>query len=317
MIYLLLGNDDFTKKGFLDGLLAKEKLEVVTLFEGDGVAKLVQAANDSNLFGGKKLVRAYEFFAKNLVDLGLLESMAKTSNIIVFIEEKLDKRKTETKKLLAEKNLKVLEFNTPAGLEFKNWLNAKIKDYDLKLSGKALDLFLLRIGFGVGDFGPPLYTLWQVDSELRKLSTFAGESPLTEKDIENLISENLEENVFAITNALGDRNQGAMVKAVTDYLDKLPGDEKAKVISLSALLAEQFRSILIIQDLSKQDISESEMSSLTGFTSGKLFVYKKLSGNFSNEKLRQALNRLEVLDQEVKTSTGPATLQMLMILNQV
>ena len=92
MIYLLLGNDDFTKKGFLDGLLAKEKLEVVTLFESEGVTKLAQAANDSNLFGGKKLIRVYEFFAKNLVDALLLESISKNSNIFFFVEEKLNKK---------------------------------------------------------------------------------------------------------------------------------------------------------------------------------------------------------------------------------
>lgn len=317
MNYLLLGSDDFLKREFIAGFLDKEKLELCSFFDTDGASAVMNAAMDSNLFAGKKLIRAYDFFGKGLVDSEFLEKLSAGSNIIVFVEEKLDKRKAETKKILADKNLKVMEFNTPVGLEFKKWLDGRIKFYNFKLAGKSLELFLQKIGFGVGDYGPPLYTLWQVDSELQKLKTFAGENAVSEQDVHDLISETLEENVFGITNAIGDKNRALTIKTLTDYMDRLVGDEKAKVISLSGLLAEQFRSILIIQNMVKSSVSDKEIGAATGYTPGRVFVYKKLAGNFPPAKLKEALSKLEVLDQEVKTSSGPATLQLLMIIESL
>ncbi len=306
MIYLLLGSDDFSKKQFLTDLQTKEKLEVVSFTDPESPPSFKQAVNDSNLFGGKKLVKAYDYFAAGLADEQLLESIAASSNIVVFIEEKLDKRKAETKKVLANKNLKVMEFTIPVGIEFKKWVQERTKTLDLKLSGKALDLFLSRLGFGAEGYGEPLYSLWQADSELQKLKLFSGENAVTENDVLNLTAENLDENVFAITNAIGDRNKAAAIKVFTDYMDRLAGDDKAKVISLSALLAEQFRNILIVQG-----------GADAGFASGRLFVYQKLARNFPKEKMFDALKKLEILDQEVKTSSGPATLQLLMIIDSL
>ncbi|GAC1414537.1 MAG: DNA polymerase III subunit delta [Candidatus Doudnabacteria bacterium] len=317
MNYLLLGSDDFLKKEYIKDLVAKEKLEVCSFFETDQPDNVIRAATDINLFGGKKLIKVYNFFSKGLADQNFLEKLFLNSNIVIFLEDKLDKRKAETKKILANKNLKVLEFNTPIGLDFRKWLENRIIFYNLKLSGKSLELFLQRIGFGIGEYGPPLYSLWQVDSELQKLKAFSGEGLLTEQNISDLISEKLEENVFVITNAIGDKNRALTIKTLTDYMDHLVGDEKAKVISLSGLLAEQFRSMLIIQDMFQSNISEKEISAATGYSPGRVFIYKKLSGNFPPTKLKEALVKLELLDGEVKTSSGPATLQLLMIIESL
>jgi len=306
MIYLLLGADDFSKKGFIKELQSKEKLEIVAFSEPSALSVFKQAVNDSNLFGGKKLVLAYDFVAGGLVDEKLLEDISGSANVVAFIEEKLDKRKSENKKLLTNKNLKVMEFAVPIGIEFKKWVQDRAKFLELNLSGKALDLFLSRLGFGAEGYGEPMYSLWQADSELRKLKMFAGDAAVTEKDVIALTSENLDENVFAITNAIGDRNKAAAIKALTDYMDRLAGDDKAKVISLSALLAEQFRNILIVKG-----------GADAGFASGRLYVYQKLAKNFPKEKMLDALKKLEILDQEVKTLSGPATLQLLMIIESL
>ncbi len=306
MIYLLLGNDDFSKKEFLDELQAVEKLEVSSFIEPESSKEILQTAMEVDLFGGKKMLKIYDLFSRGVADASVIDEVKNSPNLVIFLETKLDKRKAETKALLGRKELKVKEFNTLTGLEFKNWLNSRVSKYELNLSGKAMELFLQKIGFASADFGDALYSLWQVDSELKKLKEYAGGSALNEKDIDSLVSENLSENVFKITNAIGDKNQPLVVKALTEYLDRLPGDEKAKVISLSGLLAEQFRNILIIKGGGE-----------SGFASGKLFVYQKLAANFDEKKVLDALRKMELLDQEVKTTNGPAGLQMLMIIESL
>jgi DNA polymerase-3 subunit delta len=177
-----------------------------------------------------------------------------------------------------------------------------------------LDIFLARLGVGQGEFGDELYSLWQTDSELKKLATFAAGKPVSAQDVAALVSENVDEDIFAVTNAIADRNRQAAVAALVNYMDRLPGnDEKAKVISISGALAEQFRGVLVVQGMAEQRVPDSAIAAETGYSPGKIFIYKKIAKQFSQEKLRQALQKLEILDLEMKTGNGPAALQFLMI----
>ncbi|MBU6447484.1 hypothetical protein KGQ24_01410 [Patescibacteria group bacterium] len=339
MLYLLLGSDDFSKKEFVEDLKSKNGAQAVIF---DGAGDLAGLAMSGDLFGGKKIIIAREYFSgKSSAADGqdgqtaaadLIKQLKAAQNEVVFIEEKLDKRKTETKKLLASKDLKVVEFEIPQGAEFKAWVLARAKKLGLSFAAVALDVFLHRLtgqenigvgGYGAGGagYGAPvfgsqvLYDLWQADSELRKLQVFAGSAAISAEDVEALVPENIDDNIFKITNAIGDKNRALAVRYLTDYMDRYAGsDEKSKVISLSGLLAEQFRSILAFADLQEQGRSERDIAEATGFAPGKMFVYKKLAKAFGRDKASQTLRKLELLDEEIKTTQGPAALQFFMII---
>jgi DNA polymerase III subunit delta len=315
MIYLLLGSDDFSKREFVNELEKKERLEISSLF--DATPKdILNDSKSNSLFSSKKLVKVYDFFAANTeLPEGFIQSLLASGNVYIFFEQALDKRKTATKKLLADKTITVKEFNIPSGEEFKKWVVARSATYSLTFEKNALELFFERLGGGKGEFGKEMYSLWQADSELQKLSLYVKDKAVTVENIKVMVPENIEENIFRITNAIGDRNVSAATQYLNEYIDRLPGDEKAKIISLSALLADQFRNILIIQALTEQGMPEAEISSQTGFASGRLFVYKKLSRGFKKEKLIDALTKLEYLDEEMKSTSGPAALQFFMIVN--
>ncbi len=316
MIYIYLGEDDFSKKEEIKSLKEKESAEVVSFF--DCTPQMIQqAALENTLFGGKKIICIYEYFSKGF-DSGIIEVMKNSSHTVIFLEEKLDKRKTETKKILSDKNVKVLEFHIPEAAEFTSWVKKQAKKYDLKLSAKAEELFLKRLGASLNNSGyqTPLYDLWQTDSELRKLKVFAGEESVSEKDILDLVSENTDDDIFKITNAIGEKDKGAATRYLVEYMDKYAGgDEKSKVIGLSGLLAEQFRNILIFQKFLAQKLSDKEISALTGYAPGRVFIYKKLASRFSEQKVLEILRKIELLDLEVKTSQGPAALQFFMIID--
>ncbi len=323
MIYLLLGKDDFSKKEYLDEFGGTQKMQ---FFDGEiepfSAEQVWQAYINRDLFGGNKtvLVRgafaaagfAEEFFA--LVDRA---DSSETSNILIFEESALDKRKKETKEILARKDFKIVEFEIPRGEEFRKWITARAIKYQLKLSGKALDLFLERMGTEA-DFGKEIYDLWQANSELQKLKAYAGDAQVGVEEVDGLVSQNYDENVFAITNAIGDKNKFRTVSLLTDYFERLPGvDEKTKIISLSALLAEQFRGILMIKDFDAQGMPDAQIAKAAGFTPGRVYIYKKLAQRFTVEKLLETLKKFELLDEEIKTSNGPAGLQFFMIIENV
>ncbi len=325
MIYLLLGSDDFTKKEFVAQSQATEKAEQLSFFDfskpKEALTEIFNTALNANLFGGKKVLKIYDFFASGAAaeqPEEIIEKLSKSSNTIFFIEQKLDKRKNETKVLLANKNLKVVEFNLPQGPEFKSWVLDRAKKYNLNFGKSALDLFIERVGTDEGGFDGAVYDLWQADSELKKLSTFAESKEITEDQVRDLVSENIDDNVFKITNAIGDKNKDLATKYLMDYMDRLAGmDEKAKIIGLSGLLSDQFRGILLMQGLIAANASAQEITEATGFSSGRVFVFKKLATRFTMQKVLDALKKLEHLDLEIKTSQGPAALQFFMIIESV
>lgn len=322
MIYLLLGKDDFSKKEFLQK--NSSGFDVFSFDESQNfdADRIFETYISGDLFGGRKLIKlegalSDSSFTESFFDrLDKEAKQAKDSqNILAFIEESLDKRKKETKAILANKNLKVVEFEIPSGEAFKRWVMDRAKTYEIKFGKGALELFLSRLGLGVGEFGKELYSLWQTDNELKKIKAFAGGKEVTQEDISNLVSENVDDNIFAITRAIGEKNQKQAVQALTSYFDKLPGtDEKTKVISLSGLLAEQFRSVLIIKNLDSEGRSEAEISKATGFTPNRVYMIKKTSRQLDEKRVLDALKKLEYLDEDVKTSAAPAGLQFMMII---
>lgn len=314
MIYLLLGKDDYTKKEFMTELKTREQVAALEYFYEWNEPAVLSAVKNSGLFEKKKMVAVFGALGK--FDLEeFADKLKDSANTLIFIEESLDKRKTETKKILANKNLKVQEFEIPAGADFKKWVQNYAKKIELKINPKALDAFLQKMGIESAE-GERLYNLWQTSFELNKLKTFAESKEITAAEIEELVTENVEENIFKITNAIGDKNRQAAAKYLVEFMDRIPGsDEKSKVISLSGILAEQFRGILTVQGLLAEQLPEVQIMKQTGFSPGRLFVYKKLARNFSGPKLLDTLKKLELLDAEVKTSSGPAALQFLMIIN--
>lgn len=320
MIFLLLGSDDFSKKEFTADLQHKENAETVSFYEFSNMSEVLNAILNENLFSKRKLVKLYDFFAAGVLEGEELEAfltkISKSLNTVLLIEQKLDKRKSETKKLFVNKNLKILEFEMPETAEFQKWVSERSKKYKLVFGPGALDLFVQRMAIEKGDFGGPVFDLWQADSEMRKLAAFSGGNAVTAEQLRDLVAENTDENIFKITNAIGDKNKELATKYLMDYMDRFPGtDEKTKVIGLSGLLSDQLRGILLLQALLVSGVSSEKITEQTGFSSGRIFIFKKLAQRFTQAKLLEALKKMELLDQEIKTSQGPAALQFFMILD--
>jgi DNA polymerase-3 subunit delta len=330
MIYLLLGKDSYTKKSFIDGLLGsqtsgksegksedrsatKSAIEKVELFAPETEREILVQASGQSLFSSKKLLVIYDALQK-LDGPKLIEELQSTEDIIVFVEESLDKRKKETKSLLADKRIIIKEFAVPVGADFQKWLLNQAKERGITLQPQAARHLAQRLGDdGRQDIS---YNLWQAVAELQKLAAYASSDPntaITPAEIDLLVAESFDQDVFRVTNAIADRKPAEAINLLNDFIERVPGnDEKGKIINLAAILAEQFRGLYAFQSLLSRSAPDAEIIKATGFTPGRVFVYKKLSRSFAPQKLLEALRKLEALDGELKSTTGPAALQFLL-----
>ncbi len=323
MLSLLLGPDDFSKLSYVESLAQNGGQ---TVFFGDQEIPDPENLSQQDLFSQPKV-----FVLRNLINNyrkpEIAQKFVTSKNQVVFIEEKLDKRLAENKQLLANKNITVKQFNLPHGRELNDWLANRVKFYRGKIAAEAVEALAAHLGRDNGKetkFGgkvveaEEVYNLWQADNEVKKLVSFADGGEITATDVKALVSENGEVDAFDLTNAIADNKRQEALELLQKFLSAQAGsDEKGAVIQLNALLAEQFRSVAVVQDFLARNTPEGKILEATGWKSGRLFIMKKVAARFPAKKILELLRKLEALDTELKTSQTPPKVLLDLIVSQL
>ena len=317
MFYLLLGPDDFSKQEFVAALAAKAKSPFERASADEvGIERLVE----QSLFEPVKIWVLTQAIAA-LDAAAHLDVLAASANRIIFIEPKLDKRTSATQKLLKDKRIIVKEFAVPEGEAFTAWITDRVKQRGGKIELAATRALAARLAGEPADgYAPaaPSHNLWQAANEIDKLLEYAAGEPISAAAVEALITANEDIEVWKVINAIADRN----ASGVQDYLRRFfsaedGSDEKTKVIQLNALLADQFRSIVMVQGFSGQRLSDAVILKLTAWKQGRLFVMKKIAQRCKPELALDVLKKFEHLDVELKTGSTPPRVLLDLILSQV
>lgn len=313
MIFIYLGPDDFSKILKVEKAAAALGSRPVFFGNEDEVPKPAILAGQ-DLFSQAKIFVLKNLLAKFLAD-GSWQQLVGTKNQIFFLEEKLDKRLAQTKAILKDERMTKEEFPLPHGRELDSWLMARAGERGASLGPEAAFELARRLGRDLSHETKAggkivaveeVYNLWQADSEIQKLAAYVPNRTITEADVRELVPENGEVDVFDLTNAVADNQKQLALSLLHKFLAFQTGsEEKAAAIQLSALLAEQFRNVLMVQDLMAVKKSETEILDLTGWKPGRVFVIKKIAGRFSPGKIRDFLGKLKALDEELKTGSVP------------
>lgn len=297
MLTLLLGEDIYAKQAYLDQQLAEADGELQKHQIGEDLPKLSNLGGAS-LFGGQA-VHVFVDVLKEY-DLSELEAVVDGAAQIYFWEDTLDKRLTKTKQLYKIATIK--EFPAPSKEQATKWIITHADELGINIQPSAANLLVQRL-MGENKLVLPIVA---AHNELLKLSSFAGESTITTAMVEELTPKDLAIDLFTLLDLIGNKNKPAAVRMLQQYYEGSSEDEKALTIRLVALLSDQFRSLLIAQDLLAQGLSEQAILQATGWKSGRLFVMKKIGRNFLAAQLSSALTKLYNLDKELKSSTLPS-----------
>ncbi len=299
MITILLGGDTFKKQQEIAARLPAREFEAVKINSADQIPVFSTLA-EPTLFGPAKAF-IFDGVWKDLDVGSLLEFGADSSTKIFVLENSLDQRKSENKNILKDKRLTVIDCPAPKGDTAAQWLLAHAQDLKIDLDKQAAaDLAKALV--------PDQYANLSVDAahnELMKLNSYAAGKIITADMVAELVEPLLTINIFDLLDAVGNHQKPRALQLMNEFYDRTDGDEKAKTIQLTALLADQLRNILLVSDAGLQRMPDAEILKQTGWKSGRLFIMKKLSRSFTPAKIKQSLSKLESLDMEVKSSTMP------------
>lgn len=296
--YLLYGLENYLINEKIDEIIKKEKVDkddIVNFnLDEDTISSLLIEASTVNMFSSKKLIicdnsnfltsdsKASE---EEINELNKYISNPFSDVSIVFIvrEEKLDQRKKITKAI--QKVSKVYDCNKIDNYKLNSYLNDYIREKGYSISSSSIDLIIDKVG----------YELSNIIKELDKLFIYKdNDKKITKEDIEEVITNNIDNNIFNLTNSIMNKEKNKIMKIYKDLI--LIGEDPIKLI---VTLSNQFRLLLQVKLMRQSGYSESEIVSTL-----KEHPYRiKLAMNntYSISELKNYLYKLSELDYDIVT----------------
>lgn len=142
--------------------------------------------------------------------------------------------------------------------------------------------------------------LWRLAGEINKLSAFTRGKEIVLADIANLVETKLEEDVFKLTDALGQKNKGAALKLIADLLLA-----KSSATELLGMITWQFRNLLLVKSFMEENgggYGSLRMSYQLGLNP---YVAQKAAAQiryYQINELKKIYQNLLQIDYKIKTS---------------
>lgn len=297
-VYLIFGEEEYFKKKyekkFIESIVP-EKLRMMNFdyFEGKNITvsqiidatdtmpfmndyRLVILKNSNLLFEGRKLE------TEKISDY--IENMPK-STILVFIEEKVDKRQKLFKQIKKIGSVNLIG-NLNEG-QIVSWILDIFRNEGKIISHKEA-IYMIR---SIGDNMDNLY------NEIQKLISYKNDNEkVSIEDIDNICTKSVESKIFELISAMANKN----IESAIYIYRNLIFNKTSPFIVLS-MISRQFRIILQVKYLNNKNYSISCIAkelSLSGFVVKDALSQSK---NFNNKMILNVIDECLETDNKIKT----------------
>ncbi len=193
----------------------------------------------------------------------------------------------------------VRSFQAPKAGQLAGWIESEARERQMRLAPGAARELALRIGgFVVDNDADRRAQTWMTIQELDKLALYRPTEPISPDDVKALVPEAVPGSVWALTDAVGQRDGG---KAAA-LMDRLAGSTPEPV--LLAVLHRRIRELIEIADLVAAGASEESVTRTLGLQSFRAQILTRQARRWSSAELQAALEDLLALDATVKGAPG-------------
>ena len=291
-VYLLYGAEDYLKKLYQnklkEAILSSSDEMNYSYFEGKGIEieKIVDSAQTLPFFADYRLITIKNSgLFKSQNDLADYIKTFPDTTIIVFVEQEVDKR-NRLFKLVKEIGV-ISEMAEMDEKNLKLWIASNLQKAGKKITEQTISFLLNYSGTNMNI----------LKNEVEKLISFAMDREvITIEDVEEVCTVQITGKIFQMIDAIGNGNQN---QALDLYYDLLSLREKP--LSILFLITRHFNILLQVKDLLKGGFDNSSIAkkvSIPPFTVNK---YMTQSKNFSNSRLKEALESCATIEEQIKT----------------
>ena len=324
--YLFLAPDEFLlgqRLGQLKQALGDPEMAPLNIAELDGVrsdaSEILHHAGALPFLADRRLVIVRGYLAYLESRLGtakspntaaqaearqILEALADPgiSNDLVFIDDKLDKRRAIWRgldglagldQLRKDGLLAIDELNTPNARALPAWIANTARRDGIEIEAQAVQMLATFVGAD----------LRRLTLELDKLRSYAAGRSITPDDVQRLVSDTSEALIWDLTDAIGQRDGRKAMRA----LYALRRND-ANPFYLLTMISRQYRIMIKVKDeTSRGPGNEYDVASRVD---ERPFPVKKAmaqSRNYALPQLEGILDRLLSSDFAMKTGADPDT----------
>lgn len=302
MIYLLYGNE---RTMILNRIkkIRKELFEnceenIVNFdLNSNKVYEVIDEINQLFLYSDNKLIIVdnADFFiteikGKKEIELynelyNALENIDEKTSVIFIVSSSKVNQKNNLYKLIL-KNGKVLEFKDIQKNDWPIFANQFFKKRNISITQEAIDELIKRANGDINTF----------NNEANKLILYKINN-IALKDVEDLVPQSLDEDVFKIMNSLNAGDKATALKVYRDLRVK-----NIEPVTLINLFSSSLFYILNVKNLLNQKYKSDDIAKITGSSTGRVYITTKNSKNLSMSFLENKLETLAKLDKDIKHS---------------
>lgn len=305
-VYVLYGSDRYRIEQFADKLMNvlfkpdEKELGVVKFDTSEtSLEEAVLEAETPPFFMERKLVWIRDTTVLTAAGKENAKLEHKTEKLLAYLEypsdfavilftvqaEKLDERR-KLVKMLKDRNA-LLAFQELDPSQLKQWAVKRASEQKRVMTEAAADLLLARTGAH----------MQQLSFEVDKLCLYAGPGGTIDvKEVEMLTAATVEEDVFALVDAIADLKVDRSLHLYRELLGR-----KEEPIRIAALIARQIRIMLQIKELEPQSYSPQQMAGQIGLHPYAVKLALEKSRKFTVPRLAALLSELAELDYKMKT----------------
>ena len=296
--YLIFGLENYLIDEKINEIKTKVKVEDENIIyydlSSDSISSVLVEASTVSMFSNKKLIicdnSSFLSSTKVISEDDIKELTKYLENqfddiYIIFIvrEEKVDSRKKITK--LITKISKVYDCNKIESYRLSNYIGDYISDKGYSISSSSVELIISKVG----------YELSNIIKELDKMFIYKGtDTKITKEDIDDVITNNLEKNIFELTNAIVNKEKSKVINIYNDLIKS--GEDPIKLI---VTLSNQFRLILQVKIMRNGGYSEKEIVSI--LKEHPYRVNLAMKNAYNVDDVKKILLKLSDLDYEIVT----------------
>ncbi len=290
MIYLIYSSDKEVINKYIEKLIEKEKIieSSVIRYSIDDITQVIDECNTLGLFSLKKLivVDATSAFSSTGKEVGELSDYLDNYNKDVILVLTCNLEKVDTRKRLYKKisSIGKIECLTKDNNYLINLVKNLLKDY--KISDSSINYFISKVGNDINN----------IENEVEKLINYKyEEKSISNSDIDLLCTSNIEEEIFALTDAIIKNDNNKAIKLYELFISR-----NYDVTQMIVLIASQFRFLLQVKILYNKNRSNDEIASILKVHPYRVKLAISNSYYYSKETLEDYLIKLFNLDKKIK-----------------
>ncbi len=292
-VYLLMGEEIYLrnqyKKKLREALIDPEDTMNAATFEGKGIdpKAVIDLAETMPFLAPCRVIELQDSgFAQNACpELADYIPDIPESTCLILTESDVDRRGRVYKAV--KKYGRVVEFKRQDQRTLVRWVLGTLKQEGRSITEETMRVFLGRTGADMEN----------IDRELEKLLCYtAGRGVITTEDVENICTEQTENRIFDMIQAVTERDQKRALRLYADLLAM-----KEPPVKILILIGRQFNQLLLLKELSGQGLEKGELAKAAGVPPFALGKYMAQCRYYTKEQLRRTVEDCVEAEERVKT----------------